>query len=253
MVVMTHASNVTGAIQPIAEYGHITRAYRLIFMVDAAQTAGKYPLNVVAENIDLLACSGHKGLFGPPGTGLLYIGDAVHLDSLREGGTGTQSELEEQPDTLPDKYESGTLNSVGISGLGAGIQYLVQEGLHNIAAREHALIDRLIKGLAQIPNVTLYIAPTGGEQAPVVSCTITGYTPGEVGALLDQAFDIIKYAPDCIALPQRTKLWGRIPAEQFDSAWVILPRRKILTARSRPCRRLQPRQYNQRFYPTGQI
>lgn len=190
LVAMTHASNVTGAIQPIPEHGRIASAYGIAFMVDAAQTAGKHPLDVVSSHIDLLACSGHKGLLGPPGTGLLYIGDAVQLDSLREGGTGTQSELEEQPDTLPDKYESGTSNSVGISGLGAGMKYLLQEGLDNIVAHEEILMGLLIDGLEQIPNVAVYAAPAGIEQMPVVSCIIDGYTAGEVGILLDQAFDI---------------------------------------------------------------
>jgi len=109
---------VTGVIQPISEYGIITRRRNVIFMVDAAQTAGGYPIDVQASNIDLLAFSGHKGLFGPPGTGALYISNRVNLDSLREGGTGSYSEEEVQPVILPDKYESGTQNSVGISGLG---------------------------------------------------------------------------------------------------------------------------------------
>ena len=97
-------------------------------MVDAAQAAGKYPIDVHASNIDLLAFSGHKGLFGsPPGTGALYIGNRVNLDSLREGGTGSYSEEEERPEILPDRYESGTQNSVGISGLGAGLKYIREE------------------------------------------------------------------------------------------------------------------------------
>src|SRR4030042_1458918 len=129
LVVMTHASNVSGVIQPIEEYGAIARKHNLIFMGDAAQTAGKYPLDVQANNIDLLAFSGHKGLFGPPGTGVLYIGEWVELDSLREGGTGSHSELEEQPLELPYRYESGTINSVGIAGLGAGLKYIFSEGL----------------------------------------------------------------------------------------------------------------------------
>lgn len=106
LVVMTHASNVTGIIQPIAEYGIVARKHNLIFMVDAAQTVGKYPLDVRANHIDLLAFSGHKGLFGPPGTGALYIDERVELDSLREGGTGSHSELEEQP-AFPTNLKAG--------------------------------------------------------------------------------------------------------------------------------------------------
>ena len=190
LVVVTHASNVTGVIQPVEEYGVVTRKYGLILMVDAAQTAGKYPIDVQAGNIDLLAFSGHKGLLGPPGTGVLYVGNRVDLDSLREGGTGSYSELEEQPVTLPYRYESGTVNSVGISGLGAGLKYIFSQGLARIRTHEQGLIDRLIEGLSNIPGLILYLAKDGANQAPVLSFNIEGYEPGEVGAILDQAFDI---------------------------------------------------------------
>jgi len=191
LVVVTHASNVTGTIQPIEEYAVVARKYDLIFMVDAAQTAGKYPIDVQAGNIDLLALSGHKGLFGPPGTGVLYAGDRVDLDPLREGGTGSYSEQEEQPYLLPDRYESGTINSVGISGLGAGLRYILSEGLERISAHGQYLIDRLIEGLANVPKVRLYGgAKDRSKQAPIVSLNIEGYEPGEVGAILDQTFDV---------------------------------------------------------------
>ena len=190
LVVVTHASNVTGTIQPIKEYTVVARKYDLIFMVDAAQTAGKYPIDVQASNIDLLAFSGHKGLFGPPGTGVLYVGNRVDLDPLREGGTGSYSEQEEQPYLLPDRYESGTINSVGLSGLGAGLRYILSEGLERISAHGQYLIDRLIEGLANVPKVRLYGAKDRSKQVPVVSLNIEGYEPGEVGAILDQAFDV---------------------------------------------------------------
>ncbi len=190
LVVVTHASNVTGLIQPIDEYGAVARRHNIIFMVDAAQTAGKHPIDVQAANIDLLAFSGHKGPLGPPGTGVLYVGNRVNLDSLREGGTGLYSEREEQPDVLPYRYESGTLNSVGISGLGAGLKYIFTEGLERIRAHERSLIDRLIEGLSSMPGLILYGGKEGCQQAPVISFTIEGYEPGEVGAILDQAFNI---------------------------------------------------------------
>jgi cysteine desulfurase family protein len=190
LLVVTHASNVTGVIQPIEEYGQIARHHGIIFMVDGAQTIGKYPFDVEASNIDLLAFSGHKGLFGPPGTGVLYVGSRVNLDSSREGGTGSYSEQEEQPEQLPDKYESGTLNSVGISGLGAGLKFILNEGLDKIRAHEKFLTDRLIEGLSQISGITLYTAKDKFKQAPIISFNIRGYEPGEVGVILDQAFDI---------------------------------------------------------------
>ncbi len=210
LVVMTHASNVTGVIQPIKEYGIIARRHNLIFMVDAAQTAGKYPLDVEANNIDLLACSGHKGLFGAPGTGVLYMGERVNLDSLREGGTGSHSELEEQPVELPYKHESGTLNSVGISGLGAGLKYIFAEGLDRIRTHGQHLTDKLIEGLSHIPRVILYTAKDGATQVPVVSFNIEGHEPGEVGAILDQAFDI-KVRTGLHCAPAAHKTLGTFP------------------------------------------
>ena len=190
LVVMTHASNVTGIIQPVDEYGAIARRHNLIFMADAAQTAGKYPIDVQAANIDLLAFSGHKGLFGPPGTGVLYIGERVNLDSLREGGTGSHSQQEEQPVDLPYKHESGTVNSIGISGLGAGLKYIFKKGLERILAHEQSLMNKLIEGLSNMPGLMLYGPKDGSKQAPIISFNVEGYEPGEIGAILDQAFDI---------------------------------------------------------------
>jgi cysteine desulfurase family protein len=210
LVVVTHASNVTGVIQSIEEYGAVTRRRNLIFMVDAAQTAGKYPIDVQANNIDLLAFSGHKGLLGPPGTGALYIGNRVNLDSLREGGTGSYSEEEEQPVILPDRYESGTLNSVGISGLGAGLKYIRNEGLEKIRTREQSLTDTLIEGLSKIPGIVLYISKNRLKQAPVISFTIKGYEPGEVGTILDQTFDI-KVRTGLHCAPMMHKTIGTFP------------------------------------------
>ena len=210
LVVVTHASNVTGVIQPIEEYGIVARKHDVIFMVDAAQTAGKYPIDVEMSNIDLLAFSGHKGLLGPPGTGVLYVGERVDLDSLREGGTGSHSEQEEQPVALPYRYESGTVNSVGISGLGAGLKYIFSEGLERIRAHEQYLVDRLIEGLSNIPRLVVYNAKDGANQVPVISFNIEGYEPAEVGAVLDQAFDI-KVRTGLHCAPAAHKTLGTYP------------------------------------------
>jgi cysteine desulfurase family protein len=211
LIVVTHASNVNGVIQPIEEYGSIARQHKVVFMVDAAQTVGKYPVDVSSANIDLLAFSGHKGLFGPPGTGVLYIGNRVNLDTLREGGTGSFSEQEEQPETLPDKYESGTLNSVGIAGLGAGLKFIFDEGLDKIIAHEKFLTDKLIAGLRVIPGVTLYLPKDLSKIAPVVSFNIKGYQPGEVGTILDQAFDT-KVRAGLQCAPAAHKTLGTFPS-----------------------------------------
>ena len=190
LIMMTHASNVNGIVQPVGEYGLLARAQNLILMVDAAQTAGKYPLDVRKDNIDLLAFSGHKGLFGPTGTGGLFIGERAELDTLREGGTGSQSELEEQPSQLPNRFESGTLNTVGIAGLGAGLKYIFEESTDKILGHEIKLTSRIIEGLSGIPGVTIYAARDIMHQSPVVSFTIYDMDPGEIGTILDQAFDI---------------------------------------------------------------
>ena len=190
LIVVTHVSNVTGLVQPIEEYGLIARTHGLIFMVDAAQSAGIYPLDVEKARIDLLAFSGHKGLLGATGTGVLYIGERVSLDSLREGGTGSSSELEEQPEDMPNRYESGTPNTLGIAGLGAGLKFLFQEGMDKIRAHKLSLRDRLLDGLEVLSGIIVYGPKDRSWQAPVLSLNIRSFEPGEVSAILDQAFDI---------------------------------------------------------------
>ena len=210
LLVMTHASNVNGVIQPIEEYGQVARRHNLVFMVDAAQTAGRYPLNVQASNIDLLAFSGHKGPFGPPGTGVLYIGEQVDLDSLREGGTGSHSEQEEQPAALPYKFECGTANTVGIAGLCAGLKFIFQKGRESILAHEQSLTARLVEGLSQTQGITVYSARDTKRQAPIISFTVDNTEPGEVSAILDQNFDI-KARAGLHCAPVAHKILGTFP------------------------------------------
>ncbi len=140
LVVLSQASNVTGAIQPAAEVGRIARRNGALFLVDAAQSLGHIPVSVEQLGADFLASSGHKGLLGPTGTGLLYVrpGCEEFLESLRQGGTGTQSEIDRQPAALPEKYEAGTPNIPGIIGLGAGVSYLIERGLDDV---RHHVID----------------------------------------------------------------------------------------------------------------
>ena len=205
LIVIIHGSNVNGAVQPIEEFGAIARRRNLIFMVDAAQTVGHQPVDVLAAHIDLLAFSAHKGPLGPPGVGVLYIGERVVLDTLREGGTGVQAEADLQPSIMPNRFEAGTLNSVGIAGLGAGLKYIQEQGFESIIRRESELIARLISGLSQIPGIVLYTPPSNSEHAPVVSFNLKGYDPGEVGAILDQAFDIkVRTGLHCAPAAHRT-------------------------------------------------
>ena len=210
MIVMVHASNVNGIIQPVKEYGALARKHNLLFLVDAAQSVGHLDLNVEESNIDLLAFSGHKGTFGPPGVGVLYIGARANPDTIREGGTGSFSEYETQPEQFPDRFESGTLNSVGICGLGAGLKFIQDTGLDKIIAHEKKLVDVLISGLSSIPGLILYSTQDREKQAPVISFNIQGYDPGEVATILDQAFDI-KVRSGLHCAPAAHKTLGTYP------------------------------------------
>jgi cysteine desulfurase/selenocysteine lyase len=205
LVAITHASNVTGALLPIAEAGRLCRERGVLLLVDAAQTAGAFPLDVRALGIDLLAFPGHKALLGPPGTGGLIGGPGIRLTPLREGGTGSQSESERQPGEWPGGLEAGTLNTVGIAGLGAGLRYIEETGRERLRAHEQRLTDRLLQGLATIPGVRLYGPPTSAERAAVVSFNLEGWHPQEVAAALDSAFDIqCRAGLHCAPLAHRT-------------------------------------------------
>jgi len=194
LIVLNHASNVTGDILPISQVGSIARKHNILFLVDAAQTAGCYPLDIKRDNIDLLAFTGHKALYGPPGTGGLVIGERVDIEKLaplKEGGTGSHSEFEEQPDFLPDLYESGTLNTVGLAGLNAGISFLLKEGINKIYQYELSLSQKLIAGLKEIPGVTVYGENQVKDRVAVISFNIKDQFPSEVGLRLDEEYDIM--------------------------------------------------------------
>jgi cysteine desulfurase / selenocysteine lyase len=194
MLVLNHGSNVCGTLLPIEEAGRIAREHNLLFLVDTAQTAGAVPIDMWQMHIDLLAFTGHKSLYGPMGTGGLVIGERVDLERikpLKRGGTGSSSELEEQPDFLPDKYESGTANTVGIAGLGASLHWLQEKGVENIRAHEVALSRQLMRGLEQISGVAVY-GPRDPEcLTATLSFNMAGIEPSEVGLRLDEEFDIL--------------------------------------------------------------
>lgn len=157
------------------------------------------------RHIDLLAFPGHKGLLGPPGTGGLYIGEGVNLTPLREGGTGSRSESEIQPESLPDRYESGTLNSVGIASLGAGVAFLLEKGIAEVREHEARLTKRLLEGLGEIKGMKLYGPQDEGKQVGVVSFNIAGWEPQDLSAALDQSFDIaVRAGLHCAPYAHRT-------------------------------------------------
>lgn len=189
-IVMSHASNVTGRIMPIYEVGKIAKKYQVSFIVDGAQTAGVEKIDVQACGIQMLAVSGHKGLFGTQGTGALYVADGSKIVPLRYGGTGSLSELDQQPDFLPDKLESGTLNTPGIAGLLSGIQFINEIGIENIRRKEKELAEQLIFGLKKIKNVVVYSPEFAEERTAVVSFCIGKMDSGMVAHRLDAEFGI---------------------------------------------------------------
>jgi cysteine desulfurase family protein len=194
MVVLNHGSNVVGTILPVAEVGRICRQHDLLLLVDAAQTGGAYPTDMQVDSIDLLAFTGHKSLCGPMGTGGLIVGervDVARLEPLKRGGTGSRSEHEEQPDFLPDMCESGTPNAVGLAGLAAGVRWVLARGVENIRAHEVTLAQRLIGGLQEIPDVTVYGGLDAELQTATVSFNVTGMEPSEVGLRLDDEYGIM--------------------------------------------------------------
>jgi cysteine desulfurase / selenocysteine lyase len=194
MIVLNHASNVVGTILPAGEIGRIAREHGTLLLVDAAQTGGAYPLDMQAEQIDLLAFTGHKSLYGPMGTGGLIVGDRVvvdRLEPLRRGGTGSRSEEEEQPQFLPDMCESGTPNVVGLAGLEAGVRWVLERGVGSIRQHEVALTQLLIDGLLDIPGVILYGRPDARTRTATVLFNIAGMAPSEAGLRLDEEYGVL--------------------------------------------------------------
>lgn len=187
LVVMTHASNVCGTLLPVQGVFSLAREFGALTLLDAAQTAGVYPLDVGLLGADMLAVPGHKSLLGPTGTGALYIRPGVDLRPSIYGGTGSYSELLDMPEMLPDRLESGTLNTIGIVGLSHAIDYIETEGIDNIRRHERALADRARAGLEAMGGITLY---GGGDGAPIVGFNIGDIGSTEVAYMLEASFNI---------------------------------------------------------------
>lgn len=205
LIVLTHGSNVTGTLMPIEEVGKIAKEAGALFLVDGAQTAGIYDINVREMNIDLLAVPGHKGLMGPQGTGILYIREGLDIVQFKEGGTGSKSEDLFQPMMLPDRYESGTPNTPGIIGLGAGIQFILDEGLEKIRNHEKELTRYFIEGLKKIDLVRIYGPQDAEKQAAVVSINIGNEDSSEIAFILDNVFNIaIRSGLHCASMAHKT-------------------------------------------------
>ena len=192
LLVVSHVSNVTGAIQPVGDIIAAAKSVGARTLIDAAQSAGHLPIDVETLGADLLACSGHKGLLGPLGTGLLYIAPGLEeeLDSIRQGGTGTRSEDESQPASLPDKYESGNHNAPGLVGLEAALAWIESQTVAALRRHEQQLTTRLRDGLSDVAGVTLFGPESVDARSGVVSITIAGFDPQEAAAILDSHYGI---------------------------------------------------------------
>ena len=227
LVVLNHASNVCGTIQDI----HAVRSIigEIPLLVDAAQTAGCYPIDVMADAVDFLAFTGHKGLLGPQGTGGFYMRKGLSVRPLKRGGTGSVSEKMEQPDFLPDALESGTQNNVGLAGLGAGVAFLLGEGVENIREHEKALTTAFLDKLYDVQGLTIYGPLNAEDQTATIAFTFDTILPGqddsgftgcgsinlawleegitanEAGGLLDTEYDIlVRSGLHCAPLAHQT-------------------------------------------------
>jgi cysteine desulfurase family protein len=190
LIALTHASNVLGTVQPITEIGVIGREHGLMFLVDAAQSAGVLPIDIQSMNIDLLAFPGHKSLLGPTGTGVLYVGPRARVRAWREGGTGGDSSNETQPAEFPYFLEGGTPNVLGIAGLAAGVKYVQEQGLARIHAHEVKLTERLWRQLDEMPEYEVFGHRDRERRVGTLSFRTQALPATEVGGILDQAFDV---------------------------------------------------------------
>ncbi len=216
IIALTHASNVVGTVQPAAAVGKIAHDHGITFLLDAAQTIGAVPIDVVHEHVDLLAFQGHKSLLGPTGTGGLYIHTTVNMNDLnafREGGTGGDSATPTQPRLMPYFLEGGTPNTVGIAGLGAATDFVIKHDPAKTLAHERSLVQRFIDGVADISTLSVY-GPKGPNAAAnrvgTVSFNVEGYSPQELGGILDESFSIA-VRPGLHCSPYAHRVIGTFP------------------------------------------
>ena len=192
LISLIHVSNVTGAIQPIEKIKSLCADHKVLFLLDAAQSLGHLPIDVKQLGCDILASSGHKGLLGPLGTGILYLSDsaAEQIIPLRAGGTGRLNSQDVQPDQLPDKYESGNMNVAGIVGLGEGMKFIESEAGTSLVSRSRELASVLVEGLKSIDGITLYGPESMEERMNVTSVSIDGFDCHEAAQVLDGNWSI---------------------------------------------------------------
>ena len=203
-VVCSHVSNVFGFIQPVEEIAAICRSRGVPFIVDASQSAGVLPLDMEALGAAFVAMPGHKGLYGPQGTGALLCREDVLTRPLLEGGTGSQSIQQRMPDFLPDRLEAGTLNMPGIAGLLAGIRYVRRGGLEKILAHEKHLTQMAVQGLETLPGLQLFVSPGLRNQTGVLSLTAEGVDVENMGSALAERGIAVRAGIHCAPYAHRT-------------------------------------------------
>lgn len=189
-IICTHASNVTGNLVDIAAIGQIAQKHNVIFIVDASQTAGVFPIDVQAMHIDILCFTGHKSLLGPQGTGGIYVRTGLLLHPLKSGGSGVQTFNKRHPQQMPTALEAGTLNGHGIAGLNAALDYLVRVGIDSIREKEQQLMWQFYDGIREIPGVKIYGDFSRKNRCPIVSFNIGGYDSAEVSDELAEGWEI---------------------------------------------------------------
>lgn len=210
LVALAHCSNVTGAVQPIGEIARVARAGGARLLVDAAQSAGFFPIDAQDIGIDFLAAPGHKGLFGPPGTGVLSVAEGVTLEPLVVGGTGGNASSPEQPEQMPERLESGTINTPAIAALKAGLDFVESTGIDVIRAKEQLLVAHLMEGLLGTPGVEVY-GPLQGERGAAISFNAAGHDPATLGFLFDSRYEIC-VRPGLHCAPDAHRSIGTYPA-----------------------------------------
>lgn len=189
-IVTTHGSNLTGNLLDIARIGGIAERHGLIYIVDASQTAGVFPIDVQKMGIHILCFTGHKGLLGPQGTGGLYVREGIEVRPLLTGGSGVQTHLRSHPPQMPTRLEAGTLNGHGIAGLGAAVDYIRKTGLDTIRAREQALMWAFYEAVREIPGITVYGDFTTKDRCAIVSLNVRDYDSGQVSDALSEEYGI---------------------------------------------------------------
>ena len=204
-IVLTHASNLSGNVTDLAFVSNFAKKHGLLLIVDASQTAGSLPINVIKMGIDILCFTGHKGLFGPQGTGGLYVREGLTLSPLKSGGSGVHSFDKQHPTDMPTALEAGTLNGHGIAGLNAGLDYILSTGVKNIHAKEISLARRFVNGISDISDLKLYGDIDAPLRTPIISLNIGNMSSASVSDILWEDYEIcVRAGAHCAPLMHKT-------------------------------------------------